>query len=511
VCSGRLQNRYTSHMKTFSYRSGLDLVSKYRYEALAVANGAIIMVLEIVGARIIAPHFGSSVYVWTAVIGVILAALSAGYWYGGRLADREASHRGLSQILLWAAATLLVALATQQLSLALAGTVASDLRWQALIAALLLFAPANFCMGMVSPYLAKLRLTNLQTAGSSLGTLYAAGTVGSIVGTFAAGYWLIGYFGSQVLGYVLVLALVATSVGAEARHRWLWRLAVALGAVFMLVAPGRQAAAIQPLKLLYDGDSAYSHYRVADVDVGGRIERLLMTDPLGAQSGIYLDNPNEPAFSYIQRFVETARAAGEPKRILLIGGGAYTLPRLLLAQHPQATVDVVEIDPKVLELASQYFAYKPDARVRVWHEDGRTFLNRNQQQYDLIYMDAFSSITPPFQLTTTEAVGRLSKAVGADGLVVVNLISDQTGAEVGFAAAQYATYLKNFAGVAIGQVAPEAPADMRQNLLLVAGANKSKVGRVAEATAIAGAPQLPVAAALTDDFAPVERLTDGFH
>jgi hypothetical protein len=173
---------------------------RYRYELIAVLNGAIIMVLEIVGARIIAPHFGSSVYVWTAVIGVILGVLSAGYWYGGRLADRHASDRGLSLILGLAALVLLVSLLTRELSLGLAETLGGDIRLQALVAALLIFAPANFLMGTVSPYLAKLRITELSTAGSSVGGLYAAGTAGSIVGTFAAGYWLISVMGNRALG-----------------------------------------------------------------------------------------------------------------------------------------------------------------------------------------------------------------------------------------------------------------------------------------------------------------------
>lgn len=481
-----------------------NLILNCRYEVIAVMNGAIIMVLEIVGARIIAPQFGSSVYVWTAVIGVILAALSAGYWYGGRLADRAASDRGLSFLLILAAVVLMASLATRELSLSVAAELGSDIRLQALAASILLFAPANFVMGMVSPYLAKLKITNLATAGSSVGALYAAGTAGSIMGTFAAGYWLIALMGNRMLGLWLVVALLVASAVANWRS-YIWQRLVLAGVVVLLMmAPDFGRATRDTEKLVYDGDSAYARLQVVDVAGGAR---LLLTDHTGAQSGMYPDNPNEPAFGYIRRFLEVPEVTGAPKRVLLIGGGAYTLPHLILNQYPEAKVDVVEIDPKLDELAERFFGFRPDPRVRIIHQDGRTFLNANQEVYDVIYMDAFSSLSPPFQLTTSEAVERLAESVAPEGLVVVNLISAQTGAEAGFAEAEYATYREHFDEVFVAPVMEWAPLDYRQNLIMVAGQSRGRTRPVAERLGALKVAQPRMGRVLTDDFAPVELLT----
>jgi spermidine synthase len=482
------------------------VVLEYRYELIAVVNGAIVMVLEIVGARIIAPQFGSSVYVWTAVIGVILGALSAGYWYGGKLADQEATDRGLSVILGFAAAVLLVSLMVRELSLRVAGMLPSDIRLQALVAALLLFAPTNFLLGTVSPYLAKLKIATLDTAGASVGRLYAAGTFGSIVGTFAAGYWLVAWLGNRALGLWLVVGLVAASLMAY-RRRLVWqRAALGLVAVGLLLTPPLER--LSPgvgRTLVYDGDSAYTRWQVQDVTFKGRTRRLLTSDRSASQSGVYLDNANEPVFGYTRAFMVVAQAV-KPKRVLVIGGGTYTVPRMLVQADPAVRVDVVEIDPKLDELATQYFGYKADVRVRVVHADGRTFLNANRTQYDLVLMDAFSSVVPPFQLTTREAVERLAQSLAPRGVVAVNLISAREGTEGGFARAEYATYREQFGQVELVPTDTRVPAERRQNLVLIATQDGAREQLVQTAFGDNGRQPVP-GRVLTDDYAPVEQMT----
>jgi predicted O-methyltransferase YrrM len=479
--------------------------SAYRYELIAVLNGAIIMVLEIVGARIIAPPFGSSVYVWTAVIGVILGALSLGYWYGGKMADRGASDRGLAVILVLAAAVLLMSLLTREVTLALAVAVGGDIRLQALAAAVILFGPANFLMGTVSPYLAKLRIANLATAGASVGRLYAAGTLGSIVGTFAAGYWLIAVLGNRALGLWLVVGLIVASLMAE-RRRWVWqRTAVAVAVGVLMVLPRFEQARAGQAPLLYDGDSTYARWQVLEVPYKGQPARLITSDWNAVESGMFVNEPGRPAFDYIERFLNVAEAMGGPRRVLVIGGGTYTLPRMLLERYPGTMVDVVEIDPKLDELAAHFFGYKPDPRVRVIHEDGRTFLNGNQEVYDVVFIDAFASTVPPFQLTTVEAVERVARSLAPDGVVAVNLIAAQAGAGAAFAQAEAATYRARFAQVAVAPAVAGSAATARQNLILMAGRHAERVQTVVNRFGT-GRAEVGPGPVLTDDFAPVEQM-----
>jgi predicted O-methyltransferase YrrM len=469
-----------------------------RYEAIALLNGALVMVLEIVGARMVAPYFGSSIYVWTAVVGVILGGLSLGYWYGGKLADRAAEDRYLALILQMAAGVLLLTLATQSVTLGTTMQAQVDLRVKAAFAALLLFLPANFLMGMVSPYLAKLRLTSLKDAGSSVGRLYAAGTVGSIVGTFASGYWLISWFGNRKLGLLVVAGLLVASWLARPAAYWWQRLVVAaLTMAALLWTPGTAWGGV---RLLYDGDSSYQRLRVLEMPFEGQMVRALVTDNSSAESGISVAHPDVPAFEYIRAFLKAAEVQ-QPKRVLMIGGGAYVFPTLLVKRMPNVRVDVVEIDPKLDEVAAKYFGYKPDKRIHIIHEDGRTFLNRSQGQYDLVVMDAFNSTTPPFQLTTQEAVRRVKARLAHGGSVVVNLISARTGPEARFGDAEYSTYGSVFAGVWLGTTDTDArPANVRQNQILVAGN-----GEVARALNLKS--KLGLGLVLTDDFAPVEAWT----
>jgi spermidine synthase len=297
---------------------------------------------------------------------------------------------------------------------------------------------------------------------------------------------------------------VGIAVLADRRGWWLGRLAIVALAVGLMGHSGLSRLSGTAARLVYDGDSAYARLQVADVAVQGRTERLLLTDYRSAQSGIYVDDPTEPIFNYTKRFLQVAEAYGRTPRVLLIGGGAYTLPRQILKQYPEARVDVVEIDPKLDELAERYFGARSDRRVRIMHEDGRMFLNANRQSYDLIYMDAFSSVTPPFQLTTREAVQQLARALAPGGLIAVNLISAQVGKAAGFGEAEFATYQEQLGSVVVGPAEVGTNPTEQQNLILLAG-NVDVAGvasQVGLETFRPGAGRT-----LTDDFAPVEQLT----
>ena len=477
---------------------------QYRYESVALVVGAVILILELVGARMVAPRFGASIYIWTAVIGVILAALSAGYWYGGRLADRGATDRGLALILTQAAAVLFVCLLLREPIFAVAEGMPGGLRAQAFTVALLLFAPVNFLMGTISPYLAKLKLSSLKTAGRSIGGLYAAGTTGSILGTFLAGYWLIAAFGNRSVGWALVIALLATSFLAEARTLIWQRLAIGVIMLAAAIATGGQAKE----GVVYQSDGLYATYQVIDGSLDGRPARFLSSDAPGLQSGIYLDGKGGTPFRYIEAF--TAVAAGRPAAAdaLLIGGGAYTLPPLLTAQNAGLQVTVVEIEPQLDDIAARYFGFKPQRRISIIHADGRAFLNANRSAYDLIFVDAFTGLSPPFQLTTSEAVARLRAALKPDGLVAANIIGAAEGSRNGFLRAEAATYARHFPALAVARLRPELPPGERQNVLLLAAGSDAALKSALQEL---NYPLLPLDFAsvqpLSDDYAPVERLT----
>ncbi len=469
------------------------------------------MIYELVGARMIAPYLGTSLYVWTAVIGVILGALSLGYYFGGRAADAKAETAILVRIFILAAALMAAGLVIQVPVLQWLSSSGTDLRFQAFIAALLLFASPVVFLGMVSPYLAKLKLTNLKTAGQKIGGLYAAGTVGSILGTFLAGYWLISYVGSQSLGWLLVAGVLGISFLADVRQQLPTRLALLATLVVVFTLSLTSSAVTGASDVVYDGDSAYSRYQVLARQYHGQAAHLLIMDNEGIQSGVSLARPHDPLFEYAKRFVEAAQVYGQPQDILMVGGGTFTVPSQLAYRFPNARIDIVEIDPKLTQLAQDYFSFQPTENTRVINQDGRVYLNQNQKKYDIVFMDAYSAITPPFQLTTVQAVQRIADSLKPGGIIVANAIATPEGPQSAYATSQLATYQAVLENVRWRKVAVDRANDVRQNVILVAGDTDNALrvdGRLGgEPLSL---PNEPTAKLLTDDFAPIERLTSNY-
>ncbi|MFH1533488.1 MAG: fused MFS/spermidine synthase, partial [Nitrospirota bacterium] len=163
-------------------------MKKYILEIIVFFSGAIVMVLELVGSRVLAPYVGTSILVWTSLIGIILGSLSLGYYLGGRIADKKASFRILAFILFSAAILITLTTLIKSPVLTFIQTSIRDLRTASVVATILLFTPASIALGMVSPYSVKLKLHRLEATGRTVGNLYALSTIGSIVGTFLAGF-----------------------------------------------------------------------------------------------------------------------------------------------------------------------------------------------------------------------------------------------------------------------------------------------------------------------------------
>ena len=181
-------------------------------EAAVFLCGTVVMVYEIIGSRLVSPYIGNSTYIWTSLIGVILGSLSLGYWLGGRLADRKPDIRQLASVIFIAAALISVTTLIKDVFLAAISAAAIMLEIKALIAALVLFAPASIFLGMVTPYAVKLKMLSLAESGRTVGNLYALSTIGSIVGTFAAGFFLVPFVGSVRTLYLIAAVLFAVAV-----------------------------------------------------------------------------------------------------------------------------------------------------------------------------------------------------------------------------------------------------------------------------------------------------------
>jgi spermidine synthase len=487
-------------------------MKKYSLEITVFICGAALMVLELVGSRVLAPYVGTSLVVWTSLIGIIMGFLSLGYYVGGKLADREATSEKLAGVIFGAALFVLVIIFINSPVLKMINLFDLNLYLGAVVSTLILFAIPSFLLGIVSPYAVKLKIKTLDFTGRTVGDLYAISTVGSIVGTFAAGFLLIPFLGTIRILYLIVAFLLLASLCAWQQKFFKTRLLAILILIIIIIISFVRSASASPAQGI-DVDSQYSRLWVYQgwlKDTKQPI-RVLSNDPLGIQSGMFLDGDKSLVFKYSKYYWLGDLINPNISEALVIGGAAYSYPKDFLKSHGSAGLDVVEIDPKMTELAKKYFELKDDPRLHIFHQDARVFLNDNKKKYDAIYVDAFTShLSVPYQLTTREAVHELYDGLNDGGVVAINLISAIKGDKGKFLRAEYATYKSIFPQLYLFRVYNTNPYQP-QNLILVAVKSEKPANLKSDNAVIHGLldtlwiekvdSDIPV---LTDDYAPVD-------
>lgn len=415
-------------------------------------SSACIMVIELVASRLVAPRLGVSLYTWTSVIGVILAGISLGNYVGGRLADRFGSPPFLGLIFALASlGSLAILLLNNILGTFDLPKSIPLIVWVVVDIAGVFFLP-SMILGCVSPIVVKLSLTDLQRSGTTVGKIYAWSSVGSIVGTFATGFYLISLFGTKTV--VLMVAglqmLLAVWFLSDVRG---WKRAT--GAVAVLIALfGGTIGLLSWRNLLARECRVETNYfcvKVHDREVGNSIFRELVLDRL-VHSYTDLNDPTNLQYGYEKTYAEVIRPVMQRRPTLdafFIGGGGYTFPRYLEAMLPQSHLVVAEIDPGVTEIAHELLGLARDTRMQITNLDARIVLEMQDQpdSYDLVFGDAFNDYSVPFHLTTREFDQMVDRLLREDGLYVVNIIDG--GKRGHFLRAYVRTLQQVFAHVAV--------------------------------------------------------------
>ncbi len=460
-----------------------------RLEVISFVIGASLMTFELAAARVLAPTIGSSTYVWTSVIGVIIAALSAGYYAGGILADKRNKQSDVALLLVMAAFFVMLALVAYDDVLSGIAAGFSDVRLQGLMASFVLFAPASFILGAISPYLAKLRVRSLATSGRSVASLSAYNSLGGIVGTFVTGFILFGYIGSKETIIIVGVLLFLSSWLIDYRSRVVLRIAVGVLLVVMALSKVLNTSEIISI------DTMSAHYVIKTTPYNGEQIRGLQTGPRGIQSGVRIDGSSQPVFWYAK---ELARISLEkqPKSVLVLGGGAFTLPEYLGEKLPDAQIDVVEIDPKLEAIAEDYFYFTKPRNVELIFADARSFINQTDKTYDVVIVDVYGDTSIPFSLLTKEYGDKVASRLTNEGIVLANLIAGVNGPCRAIFDAANATY----AGKLPKQYYTIFAGDERRRTNIITLYSKQDT-----AYGLKPAPQ-PSAPAYSDNFMPIERL-----
>jgi spermidine synthase len=456
----------------------------------AFLAGAVLLGVEIAASRVLAPFFGNSLYVWGALIGVVLGGLAIGYWAGGALADRYPRAELLvAAVLLGAAGVLAIPY--------LDGPVLEAVvRWDPgpradpLLASILLFLVPSVVLAAVTPIAVRLRARELTSLGRTAGRLFSISTVGSIVGTFATAFWLVPELGTdQVLGVAATTLFVAAAIVAVAA-----RMAVgALVAAGAAVAASFAAVSLAPdtggtlsraaarnwspvyrlhtdpsaapelpyvgAKVLYKKDTRYHQLAVVE-------ERGRRTLRFGGsfQSEMFVRAPYRTAFEYTDYFFLGPAYNPAAKSVLFIGLGGGSAPKRFLRDFPEVRLQAVELDPVVADVARRFFAVP--GRLPVSVDDGRRYLDRHGERWDVIAIDTFYDDGVPFHLTTQEFLELVRAHLNPGGVVVTNAIGAVKGPSSKLFRSLYRTYRTVFPTVAVHPVGGAGEA--YGNVMLVA-------------------------------------------
>jgi len=398
--------------------------------ALVFLCGAVSIGTELAMSRLLAPYFGTSTFIWANLIGLTLAFLAAGYYLGGRLADRFPT----LDIMLFIAAlagfsvTLIPIIARPILRVSLDAF--DDLNagafFGSFFASLSLMALPMLLFGCISPFAIRMRTQNIRSSGETAGNIYALSTVGSIAGSFLPVLVLIPIFGTRATFLMMGAALMLLAlVGMLVLHSG-GRLA--LVAILLTGSLGVHAAtASSEIKPPYRGtlvmetESEYNYIQVLNDD--GHI--LLALNDGHAIHSIYDPSSVLTGGPWDYFLLAPTMGGVDPKNALIVGLAGGTSAHSLLATYPDLHIDGVEIDPKVLDLARTYFALG-DPRLSTYAEDGRYFLETTDNTYDLVALDAYRQPYIPFHLATKEFFELVGHHLSEHGVVVVNVGRSET-------------------------------------------------------------------------------------
>ena len=444
-------------------------MKKYLLEITTFIAGATGMIIELVASRILSPYLGNSNLIWTCIIGMMLAFMSLGYFIGGKLSDKHPKRNLLSLFLLNSATFISLIPMIEIYAIEPISKINFSLPLLAIICSTITFGIPSMFLATASPFAVKLKDKDLEKIGGVSGRMSALSTIGSIVGTFLAGFVLIPKLGVKniILLVVIVLVILSYLIYEDKDIKYTIKIIATLVILVSLVLVGKKMFLQKHEDMILDTDSEYSRiwikkftnnsgkeYNTLEVDKGYESiasgEKNLTADYLK-----YYD-----LFNYYQENTEN---------VLMIGGAAYTYPSYFLEQYKDKKIDVVEIDSKMTELAEKYFDLNTqNENLNIYHEDGRRYINTTQNKYDCILIDAFKGLNVPFQLTTEEALIQAKRNLNENGIVITNIISALDGKNANFIKYEYATYKKVFKDVKIFKVQNGMfNDDELQNLILV--------------------------------------------
>lgn len=392
---------------------------RYFLFLLSFIEGASVMACELFGAKLIAPYFGGSLYVWAAVLGVTLFALMCGYYLGGYLSERRGQTKTIYVVLITGGLfmNLMPYLAHRVMPMCLDMSV----QWGTTLSLLVFLLPPLMLMGMTSPLIINTLNREQETAGKTTGSVYAISTFGGIVATFLVGFFLLPEYGIKWPSFVFGSLLITLSaIGILAGKNKSLPL-LAIGALVFSGYVNYKSPLINPAyEIVYESEGILGQIKVVDMPYytstrGVKKGRALMVNNT-AQTILDLDNPEYDLWDWSYYFPAAVSMYPQGSKVLLLGLGGGTLVQQF--QRLNFNVDVVELDERIRDIAIRYFNIDPATNVII--DDARHFINQCEEKYDIVTLDLFLNETPPGHVLTVECFERIRGLLNPGGVVMMN-------------------------------------------------------------------------------------------
>jgi spermidine synthase len=500
--------------------------------------GACSLAVELSASRLLAPYFGTSLFVWANLIGLILLYLTVGYFLGGRLADRYPRPQVLYTLTIIAAFLIsLIPFLSKPIlvwSQSSFSTYSIGVFYGSLVSVILLFAAPMILLGCVSPFAIRLRIEQLGRSGRTAGQLYAISTAGSILGTFLPVLFLIPNIGTYSTFFTFAVALLLVSIIGMASTRIdnsrprSKRVNSSFLSILLLIPMTLSILTMQgPIKaaygsngggvLLAERESVYNYIQVVQV---GDERQLVLNEGVGIHS-IY--NPHTiltqgpwDYFMIAPYFNKPPFTQNQVRKVAIIGLGAGTAVRQFTAAYGPIPIDGVEIDGTIVQMGQQYF-HMNEPNLHVIVQDGRYFLQTTSQKYDVMGIDAYQQPYVPFQLTTKEFFQEVREHLTPTGVTVIN--AGRTSHDFRLVEALAQTMHSVFPNVYIIDterftnslvIGTNAPTSLANFMINSADLNNPLLQSVAQASIAYGniREEHSRTVYFTDDRAPVEQLID---
>ena len=398
--------------------------SKIIFLIIAFIEGAAVMAVELFGAKMIAPFFGTTIYSWAGVLAITLLALASGYYIGGILTTKFRSEKLLFYILLVAGLFMILMPFTS--TIIMKTTMNLNILAGLLISLFVFLLPPVLLFGMVSPVIIYILVSSVDISGKTAGKVYAVSTIGGVLNTLLLGFYIIPEFGirmpSFIYGAIIFLLPMVTIFPKKFPSNFKFPF-ILFVFVFTALFIFRQSSAgagkkSDVFRIIYSSEGLLGQVKVIDFGINmkgyGQLEpRGLLVNNTWQTVIVKKDQVSLLDYVYFINPIIGKYPVGSD--VLLIGLGGGTLTKEI--QKKKMKLDVVEIDRRLKKIAVKYFNLDPATHIII--DDGRHYLRTTEKKYDIIIFDAFLGENPPWQLLTLESFEEANNSLKPGGVLVI--------------------------------------------------------------------------------------------